>query len=76
MIESALAAALTCFTGADEVPLDEECNLFTLSRFLCPVTASPPFFLAVLVFLVFDSSVNHCFDVWFIPVGLFRYGIA
>jgi len=64
MIERALAAALTCFIGADEGPLDVECPLLAnLSRFLCPVTANPPFFLAVLVFLVFDSSVNQCFDV-------------
>lgn len=72
MIESALAAALTCFAGADEVALDEECPLFTLSRFLCPVTADPPFFRAVLACLDFDSAVNHCFDAWFIMVGLFR----
>ena len=75
MIESALAAALTCLTGANDVPLDTAYPLLTLSRFLCPVTANPPFFLAVLAFLVFDSSLNHCFDPWFILVGLFRYGI-
>lgn len=73
MIESPLATVLFCFAGAEEGLLEEEGPwLATRSRRLFPVTANPTFFLAVVAFLVFNSSVNHCFDVWFILAGLFR----
>ena len=73
MIESALAAILFCLAGAEEGPLKEEGSLLaTIFLFLFPVTANPTFFLAVVAFLVLNSSVNHCFDVWFTLAGLFR----